>query len=129
MSLVFDSEKTVFVEQAEAEYQGAFFTVGQASNPKFQRIFSTLQKPHRRRIERGEMDPGESTAIAIKAMAQGLLFGWRNVKTPTGEDIPYTTEIGIKILTARPDIREFIQEFALDLENFRAETIAEMGEK
>lgn len=126
---VFDQDKPVFVEEAVAEFGGAKFTVSQASNPKFQRIFTALQKPHRRKIERGEMDPAESTAIAIKAMAQGILLDWTGVKTSTGEDVPYSQDTAIKLLTARPDLREFLQEFAIDMENFRAENLAQMGEQ
>lgn len=127
--LVLDQGKKVFVDAAWTSIDGASFQVAQANNPKFQRVFQTLQLPHRRKLDKGTMDPSESQKIAIEAMAAGLIIDWKGIQDPEGKDIPFSKEVAIVLLTQRPDIREHIQEFALELENFRAETVEAMGER
>lgn len=127
--IVLDQGNKVFVDSAWTKFDGASFHVAQANNAKFQRVFQSLQLPHRRKIDKGTMDPQESQAIAIEAMATGLLLDWKGIVTPDKQEIPFSKDMAIALLTQRPDIREHLQEFALELENFRAETVAAMGER
>jgi hypothetical protein len=60
-------------------------------------------------------------------MAGGLLLDWKDVINSNKEEVPFSPEMAEMALKNNDDLREFLQEFALDLENFRAEEMEEEG--
>jgi hypothetical protein len=109
------------------KYRGSEFRVVHTGHPKFQRALSRLQAPHRRKIEKGTMDPVESRDLLCAAIAEALVLDWKGVVDSKGADIPYSRKICETALINNPDLREYIQEFSMDLENFRVEEQVEKG--
>jgi len=107
------------------EYQDSEFLIAHTSNNVFQRTLGKLQAPHRKKIDKGTLDPGTSKAILCQSMAQGLLLDWKNVVNSAGDVVPYSKESAAKALKFDEDFREFVQEYATDLDNFRSEAIEE----
>ena len=118
---------------ADQESQGVWttfgagkFLVAHTNNMVFQREITRLQAPYRKKIDKATLDPKIQLEIMCKAMAKGILRDWKNVGAE-GKEIPYNEDDAYKVLLLNSDLREYIQDFALDLENFRAEEIEDTG--
>ena len=110
-----------------ADFGGSRFLIASTSNTKFMRVMNRLQAPFRKQLEKGTMDPEDSKNIVIKSLAEAILKGWENVKDPKGNDVPFSKDMAILALTNDEELREFVQEFATDLANFREQDIEEKG--
>jgi hypothetical protein len=108
------------------EYQGAKFLIAHAGNDKFQRSLNRLQKPFRRKIEKGDMDPAESRKIISRAMAEAILLDWKDV-AKNGEAVSYSVELATMALNNDSQFREFVMEFSADQANFREEDLEHEG--
>lgn len=109
------------------EFNGSKFKVASTTSTKFQRILNRLQAPHRKKIEKGSLDPKISKEILCQAMAEGLLLDWKDVVDGQGQNVPFDPEIAFKALMNNDDLKDYLSEFSQDLENFRTEQIAEAG--
>jgi hypothetical protein len=109
------------------KFQGSEFLVRHIGNFDFQRSFSRLQLPYRKKIEKGSLDPETTLDIMVEAMSIGLLVDWRHVSDKSGEEIPYSRELAVKALTNNVDLREWVQDFATDIENFKEVERDELG--
>lgn len=127
MAITFDKENTLKDEGVWASYAGSEFKLAHSGNNKFQRALSRLQAPHRRKIDKGSLDPVESKNIICKAMAEGLVLDWKNVVDSKGVQVVFDKDKCFTALVNNEDLREFIQEFALDLENFKSEESNRQG--
>lgn len=127
MSIIFDSQNNTIEQGTWTEYSGSKFLVASSNSLKFQRALANLQRPYRKAIEKGTLDPGDGKRILCKAMAQALVLDWDNVIDSKHKKVPFTVEACNKALMGHEGLREFIQEFSTDLENFRNEEIVEEG--
>lgn len=127
MSVNVDNSTKKQSEGVWTKYNGSKFKVASTGSTKFQRILNRLQAPHRKKIEKGTLDPKISKEILCEAMAEGLLLDWQDVVDKDGNQVPFTPEIAFKALLNNDDLKDHLSEFAQDLENFRAEEIAEAG--
>lgn len=109
-----------------AEFQGGKFLIAHTSNISFQREFQRLQHPYRKQINRGTLDPKISNEIMCKAMAHSLLLDWNNVNSDN-QPLPYSKDAAYAVLLQNEELREFVQEYSLNLDNFRKEEIQEAG--
>lgn len=125
--IVIDNENSLQDQGVWTEFAGSKFKIAHAGNMLFQRTLNRLQLPHRRQIERGNIDPAVSHDILCKAIAKGLLLDWKDVVKSDGTQVPYSEEFGAQALKNNTDLREYIQEFASDLENYRIERINSEG--
>lgn len=105
------------------EYDGAQFLIAHTSSMKFQRALSRNQQPHVKKIQAGTLDPEVNRRVLCAAMAEGMLLDW---KIP-GDTEPYTVKAGTKALMNQPAFRDFVSDFAIQLENFRQEDKADLG--
>lgn len=110
-----------------AEYKGGQFLIAHAGNDKFQRVLARLQRPHRRKIQRDELDPVEQKRITLAAIAEAILLDWKDVTDADGNEIKYSVKIAVRALTNDPDFRDFVMEFSAEMENFREEELEEEG--
>lgn len=127
MAITFDKENTLKDDGVWTSFGGSDFKLAHSGNHKFQRALSRLQAPHRRKIDKGSLDPVESKNIICKAMSEGLVLDWKNVLDSTGKEAEFDKDKCFAALVNNDDLREFIQEFALDLENFKSEEVVRQG--
>jgi hypothetical protein len=124
----FDTDHSLIDTGVWAEYQGGRFLIAHISNIRFQRELAKLQQPHRKKIEAGTLDPQTNRDLLCKAMAEGVLLDWQDVKSVGSDDpVPYSKEAGFKAISRDPEFRDFITEFAVNLQNYRNEEIEELG--
>lgn len=124
---IFD-EKLASIDQGVwVKYEGSEFLVAHSSNLKFQRALARLQSPHRRKIDKGVMDPGEMKNILCRAIAEAILMDWKNVKSKSGDVVAYDVEKGFQALRNSDEFRDFIQEFSTEIANFKESEEKDLG--
>ena len=92
----------------------------------FQRELARLQQPYARKIDKGTIDPKISLDILAEALSKHVLLDWKNVGA-NGEEIEYTPEIAKKVIIANDELRGFVSDFSIELENFKQEALEEEG--
>lgn len=106
-----------------ADYEGAQFRIAYATNDRFMRLKTRNEKPHRREIEKGDLDPTKQKKILIKSMAEAILVDWRGLDG----DVPYSVKSAEQALTNDERLREFVMNYAMDLANFIEDERAHEG--
>lgn len=127
MALIFDQKLDKTHEGTWTTFEGSRFKIAHSGNVKFQRSLSRLQLPHRKKIDKGTIDPQTSKEIVCEAMSEGLVLDWENVKASDGSDVKFSKENCKISLLNHDDLREFVQEFSSDLENFKNDEIERQG--
>ena len=124
---VFNKKNESVSQGVWADFGGSKFLISHYGANKFQRTLNRLQQPHRRKIEKGTLDPVEGKNLLCKAMAESLIHDWSNVIDTTGTVVAFSVENCEIALQSNDEFREFVQEFSQSLENFKSEDEKEMG--
>jgi hypothetical protein len=103
--------------------------IARAGNPVFLRVNDRLEAPFRKQLSRGRLPTEQQLDIQCRAMAEGILTGWEGLATEDGAPLEYSAENAYLVLRYNSDVREFVFEFATDLENYRREEVEEVGKK
>jgi len=111
-----------YVEEGRwIDFEGARFLVrGTANNADFKRAKARLERPYRRKIERGTLDPETEEDLSLKAMAEALLLDWEGVEDENGP-VPYDKDIGFQQLKNDPNLALAIIEAATDDDAYKVE--------
>ena len=112
-------DKAVEEEGVWTPFGGSKFKVASSTNMKFQKLFARLQLPYHKKIDKGSLDPKIGLGIMCESLAATVLLDWEDVLGEDGEPVAYTPELGQKILQNHSDLRQHIQDFAADIENYR----------
>ncbi len=102
------------------EFSGGSFKIAHMSSLSFQRHLNKLQQPYRKKIESGKIDPQISLEILCAAMSRHILLNWKGVVS-AGKEIKYDETSAYSVLMSNDDLREFVQETSLDLDNYKQE--------
>jgi len=107
----------------------AYITVKRAGNRNraFQETFRRITSPYTKAIERGQLDGETDDRLGIAIYAETIAIGWRGVGLVDGEDLPFSKENFIRVMTALPDLWRVVREGARDAANFRDAEVAEAG--
>lgn len=89
------------------------------TNPKWSTMAGNDYREHRVRIEAGQMPAEESRQRAIVTFCHTILFDWRNVDDAKGNQIIYTPEEGIKLLTVSDLLYDRLHDEAKKDANFQ----------
>lgn len=108
------------------DYGGSKLLIAHVSNMDFQRKFARLQQPYAKKIANGTLSPDVQREILCKAMAGTILKDGEFVNSKK-EPVPFTVELATQVLTNQVDVREFVTEYAANLDNFRQEEADELG--
>lgn len=127
MLSIINPDKKVEEEGMWTSFGGSMFKVASTSNLKFQKIFARLQLPYHKKIDKGSLDPKIGLSIMCESLSKTVLMDWKDVLGDDGQPVEYTPELGQKILANHSDLREHIQEFGGDIENFRVADKEELG--
>jgi hypothetical protein len=106
---------------------GIEMLIARIGNPKYQKLFQRLSKPHRKAIRRGSLKEDVAEKLMIECMAETVLLGWKNVEMD-GKPLPYSKENAIKILTEFKDLKDYINDFANEMEAYMQEDAEEAEE-
>jgi hypothetical protein len=117
------------------EYKNTQLLIAHVSCMAFQRKLARLQQPFAKKIEKGTLSPDVQKDILCKAMAGTILkdakfvkkgAGWTK-EIPTYDPIPFTDALAEQVLRNQLDVREYVTEYAGNLDNYRQEETEELG--
>jgi hypothetical protein len=119
--------KKDFGTNKELEENGAWIDMGdgtqlkiaRAGNKKAMDYSRQVSKPFQTQIRFGKFTEEGFTKLAIEVAAQCILLDWKNLQED-GEDVPYSKENAIRMLTDYPDFRNFVSASAEDIKNYQA---------
>ena len=97
-------------------YRGVALKIARMNNARYKAIFRRLIRPYQKEVENNTLDDQTSDSILCEALAEGILIGW-NKETFPGK-VSYTVENAKDLLLNDPDCREFVTEFANDINNY-----------
>lgn len=122
-----DNDSSLLSDGVWTEYEGSRFLVAHMSCVAFQRAVMRRQSPFKKKIENGTLDPAVSRNLMSHAMADALVLGWEKVIDNKGQQVEYTAEACYQALKNNEDLRDYISEFSMNLENFRKLEKEELG--
>lgn len=97
-------------------YRGVHLTIARMGNDRYKAAFRRLINPYKKEIENNTLDDDTSDEILCEALALGVLINW-DAKTFPG-NIEYSKENAKDLLLNDPDCRDFVTEYANDINNF-----------
>lgn len=132
---------SAFKTNLESSEQGQWVALGsdnakvkvaRIGNKQYQAFIKKATKPYAAamRSKAGISDEVFEKIIA-EAMADSILLDWRGIKDDEGNDIPYSKQKALEILTdpAYKDFAELISSLANEAETFRDVEVAEITGK
>lgn len=109
-------------------FKGCEFLVAHVSSMDFQNKLARLQQPYAKQIEKKKLKPEIQKQIMCKAMAGTILKDWRgNLVDKDNNPVKFTEALGERLLMNDVEAREFITEFASDLDHYREEETEDLG--
>lgn len=125
---------TAFATDEEKEVNGVWNEIGdgaelliaRSGNRAHSRKLSQLFDRHARALDqKNEASEKLSEQIIIDATAEHVLLGWKKIKFK-GVELPYSIENAKKLLAVK-DFRALVSKLAGDIERYRVQQEAELG--
>lgn len=122
-----DNDVSVLTKGVWVTFGGSQFLIAHMSNVGFTRAVMRGQAPYRKKIEAGSLDPAISREIMTKAMSTHLVLDWKDVVDSNGDQVQFSSEACYKALSNNEDLRDFVSEFAMNLDNYKKEEKDALG--
>lgn len=120
------TDKAAEISGIEKDFgDGLFIKIARIGNAEYKKFFQKLTKPHQKAIRRGVLSDEIADRLLIEAMANKIVLGWRGMFEGK-EEIKYSVENCIRILTEYPDLKDQINEIANEMESFKMEDDEEL---
>lgn len=118
------------VEGIWAEYvDNVSFRIGRASNEVYLKAADKIDSKFRKQIRTGKLGTKQSIDNTCRAMAEGILLDWKGINDSEGAKLPYNKENAYLALRHNPEIRDFVHDFATEIENYRSDEIKATSKK
>ena len=92
---------------------------------EYDKLLRVVTKPHRRAIENESISPELVTKITTETFAKTAVLNWQGVKDEEGNDIQFSKENAVKLLSDLPELADILITFARDFQNYRREQLEE----
>ena len=102
--------------------------IGRAGSVEFLKAQEALERPYRKKIDRGTLGAATKRELNLRALARAILMDWDGVSAD-GAAIPYSEEMGVTALSTNPNLLEFVMDTALDNDNFQTEREQKIAKK
>ena len=127
--------KKLFGTDAKKETEGVWhpidgeleIKIARIGNPNYQKRFQAMSKPHRRAIRRGTLSDSVAEKLLVQCLAETIVLDWKNLED-NGKEVPYSLDAAIDLLTKYPELRNYINDIANELEGYQAEDDEEAAE-
>ena len=97
-------------------YRGVALKIARMNNSRYKSAFRRLVRPYQKEVENGTLDEATSDNILCEALAEGILVDWNPATFPG--NVKYTKENAKELLLNDTDCRDFVTEFADDINNY-----------
>lgn len=114
-----------FKTDANLEKEGILLELGQTDDGKpiafriaragggnvaFAKVMEAKMKPYRRQLQTDTLDPKVAERILREVYAEAVILGWENVQDEDGNEMEFSVENCIKLLTDLPELYLEIQQ-------------------
>lgn len=117
------TNKAGFDQGVWVDFMGSNLLIASTSNISYQRLLTRLQQPHRRKIDKGTLDPSIMKELLCKGLSEGILLDWKNVIDGKGEVVEYSTKLAHAALMNNEDLRDFVIDTGANYDNFKIEAV------
>lgn len=126
----------VFKTNASVEVTGVWHDLGDGririarfNNPAYLKVIRRLTTPFAKLINTETDEAIEKVnEITIEAMAEAIVVGWERLMDE-GQELQYSKENAMMLLTKYPDFREWASQKALSAKYYRDEYLETTGKK
>lgn len=130
----FKTDKKAEVEGVWQEIaENCKILIARANNKKYNDEIIKLCKPHRNRLQRNTLPKDVMENIVITAIARHVLLDWQGIteNDDNGNEVivEYSKDKAIEYLTAYPDFRELVVDYASDMSIFQENLEEEIVEE
>ena len=112
------------VKEKEGVWQdmgdGLKMRIARIGNPKYQKRFEALSKPHRRALRRGTLSNEIAEKLLVQCIAETIVLDWEGVEE-NGKETPFSVENAVRILLEYPELRKYVEDIANEMEGYKAE--------
>lgn len=122
----------MFGTDKDAEKKGVWLVYGTAgirvrraakSNRRYKVTLEEKLAPYRRLLESGVTRTDDATERALERVmmevyAESIVTEWRGIEDPEGNELPFTTENFIKVMTDLPDLWDDVRRGAGEMDLF-----------
>jgi len=127
--------KKLFGTDSTKEQEGVWYDIAEGlrmkiariGNPLYQKRFQALSKPYRRSIRRGTLSDDVAEKLLVQCLSETIVLDWEGVEDE-GMEIPYSKDAAVALLTKYPELRNYINDIANELEGFQEELNEEAEE-
>jgi len=127
--------KKLFGTDSTKEQEGVWYDIAEGlrmkiariGNPLYQKRFQALSKPYRRSIRRGTLSDDVAEKLLVQCLSETIVLDWEGVEDE-GMEIPYSKDAAVTLLTKYPELRNYINDIANELEGFQEELNEEAEE-
>jgi len=102
------------------KYLNVDLKIARGSNPKYLSELAKRSRTFESRFKKSKASNKEMTEALCQSAARYLLVDWKNFK-PGNDNVPYSIDNAVDLLTSDIDCRQFILDFSDDLDNYLAE--------
>ena len=110
-------------------YSGARLKIGRAGSTEWLREQENLERPYKKKIEKGTLSAVVKRDLNIRNLARTILLDWDGVLGEDDKPVSYTEELGFQLLSENPELLEFVMDVALDNDNFKHEQETKTAKK
>jgi hypothetical protein len=102
-------------------YNGVRVKIGRAGTTEWLREQENLERPYRKKIEKGTLSAVIKRDLYMRNLARTILLDWDGVLGEDGKPVAYTEELAFQLLSEQPEFLDFVGEVALEIDNFKNE--------
>jgi len=127
--------KKLFGTDSTKEQEGVWYDIAEGlrmkiariGNPLYQKRFQALIKPYRRSVRRGTLSDDVAEKLLVQCLSETIVLDWEGVEDE-GVEILYSKDAAVTLLTKYPELRNYINDIANELEGFQEELNEEATE-
>lgn len=97
------------------------------SNSRFSSTLSKVMEPYQRQIQKNMLEESIANELLVKVFAKTVILGWEGVTGKDGNEIKYSYDACVKLLTDLPDFFLDMREEAMRISNFRKVDLEDDG--
>ena len=124
----------IYGTDKKAEEEGKWLEFGSEIRVKIRRFNSKpslavrtkLYKPYEARagmLKAPVIPEDVQTMLVNTHLAEGVIVDWAGIYDAEGNEIPFSTEAALQVLSALPDFSLEIARASIDMDSFRSETV------
>jgi len=97
---------------------GCELLLGRVGGDNYNKVFGEISKPYRLQIRTSTLSDADADSILTESIARAVLLDWKGLFIDE-EELEYSVDNAIKVLTEYKDFKKLVTELASDIEQYR----------